>query len=410
MQRIVIVGAGHAGVQAAASLRDQGFSGAIELVSAENALPYHRPPLSKRFAEGLTDAAIALRPAAFYSAQDISLRRATVVEEIDASEQRLRLSTGEQLAYDQLILATGSRNRRLAVPGEELSGIVSIRNLGDAYRLATSVVIGTRAFVVGAGYLGLEVAAALAKRGVKVTVAASRPLPLGRSVSPDTASVLAAALRDMGIETIVGAGISGFEGNGRRISGVRFADRGLYETDLVVIGIGAVPNVELAQHAGVEVDDGVLVDAALATSAASISAIGDCARIRGIARLESVANATFQARCIAARLCGRPAPAAETPWFWSDIGDLKLKMVGLRQPDDVVRTLTADGGHVALCFRNGELAAVETINANRIHVAARRILDAGVQLGVDAVCAPDFDMIALAKSLAARPIEASRAA
>lgn len=410
MERIVIVGAGHAGVQVAASLRDAGFGGGIDLVSAESALPYHRPPLSKRFAEGLTDEAIALRPAAFYAAQDIKLRQGTRVEEIDAKGQRLKLSTGEHLAYDQLILATGARNRRLAVPGEELNGIVSIRDLGDAYRLATSVVIGTRAFIVGAGYLGLEVAAALAKHGVKVTIAASRPLPLGRSVSADTASVLAAALRDMGIETIVGAGISGFEGNGRRISGVRFADGSLCETDLVVIGIGAVPNVELAQHAGVEVDDGIVVDAVLATSGANISAIGDCARVRGGARLESVANATFQARCIAARLCGRSAPAAETPWFWSDIGDLKLKTVGLKQPDDVVRTLTIDGGHVALCFRNGELAAVETINANRIHVAARRILDAGVQLGMDAACAPDFDMVAHAKVLAARAIEGSRAA
>lgn len=410
MKRIVIVGAGHAGVQAAASLRDAGFGGAIELVSAESALPYHRPPLSKRFAEGLSDEAIALRPTAFYAAQDIRLRRGMAVEEIDAGRQRLKLVTGEHLGYDQLILATGSRNRRLAVPGEELNGIVSIRDLGDAYRLATSVVIGTRAFIVGAGYLGLEVAAALAKRGVKVTIAASRPLPLGRSVSPETTSVLAAALRDMGIKTIVGAVISGFESNGRRISRVRFADGSRCEADLVVIGIGAVPNVELAQHAGLEIDDGIVVDAALATSAANISAIGDCARVRGNARIESVANATLQARCIAARLCGRPAAAAETPWFWSDIGDLKLKMVGLRQPDDVVRTLTIDGGHVALCFRNGELAAVETINANRIHVAARRILDAGVQLGMDIACAPDFDMVARAKTLATRPTEASRAA
>lgn len=410
MERIVIVGAGHAGVQAAASLRDEGFAGAVELVSGESALPYHRPPLSKRFAEGLTDEAIALRPAAFYAAQDIKLRRGAAVEEIDAGEQRLTLSTGEQLAYDQLILATGSRNRRLAVPGEELDGIVSIRDLGDAYRLASSVVIGTRAFIVGAGYLGLEVAAVLARRGVKVTVAASRPLPLGRSVSEETAKVLAAALREMGIETIVGAGISGFEGNGRRVTGVRLGDGSLHETELAVIGIGAVPNVELAEHAGIEVDDGILVDETLATSAANISAIGDCARVRGCARLESVANATFQARRIAARLCGKPDLTPETPWFWSDIGELKLKMVGVRQTDDVVRTLTIDGGHVALCFRDGQLAAAETINANRVHVAARRILDAGVPLGMDMAGAPGFDMVVHAKALATRSAEASRAA
>jgi len=409
MERIVIVGAGHAGVQAAASLRDEGFGGDIELVSAESALPYHRPPLSKRFADGLADEAIALRPATFYAAQDIRLRRGTAVEEIDSRMQRLALSSGEQLAYDQLILATGSRNRRLAVPGEELKGIVSIRDLGDADRLASSVVIGTRAFVVGAGYLGLEVAAVLARRGVKVTVAASRPLPLGRSVSPETAKMLAAALRDMGIETIVGADIAGFEGD-TCLSGVRLGDGSLSEAELVVIGIGALPNVELADHAGLEVDDGILVDEALATSAANISAIGDCARLRGCSRLESVANATLQARRIAARLRGKPDLTPETPWFWSDIGELKLKMVGVRQPDDVVQTLTVDGGHVALCFRDGQLAAVETINANRIHVAARRILDAGVPLGMDLANAPGFDIVAHAKALAARASEVSHAA
>jgi 3-phenylpropionate/trans-cinnamate dioxygenase ferredoxin reductase subunit len=410
MERIVIVGAGHAGVQAAASLRDEGFAGAVELVSGESALPYHRPPLSKRFAEGLTDEAIALRPAAFYAAQDIKLLQGVQVDKIDVAGQRLKLGSGEQLAYDQLVLATGSRNRRLAVPGEELDGIVSIRDLGDAYRLASSVVIGARAFIVGAGYLGLEVAAVLARRGVKVTVAASRPLPLGRSVSPETATVLAAALQETGIETIIGAGISGFEGNGRRATGVRLGDGSLREMELAVIGIGAVPNVELAQRAGLEVDDGIVVDETLAASEANISAIGDCARLRGSARLESVANATFQARRIAARLCGKPDLTPETPWFWSDIGELKLKMVGVRQTDDVVRTLTVDGGHVALCFRDGQLAAVETINANRVHVAARRILDTGVPLRMDVAGAPGFDMVAHAKALASRQAEASRAA
>ncbi|GAA2825655.1 3-phenylpropionate/trans-cinnamate dioxygenase ferredoxin reductase subunit [Aminobacter aminovorans] len=409
-KRIVIVGAGHAGVQAAASLRDEGFGGEIELISAESALPYHRPPLSKRFAEGLTDEAIALRPAAFYAAQDIRLRRGKAVEEIDVRGQRLKLGSGKRLAYDHLILATGSRNRSLAVPGEELDGIVSIRDLGDAYRLASSIVIGTRAFIVGAGYLGLEVAAALARHGVKVTIAAARPLPLGRSVSPETARMVVAGLRDMGIETIVGTGIAGFEGNGRRVTGVRLGDGSLRETELAVVGIGAVPDVGLAKYAGLDVDNGILVDEALATSAANISAIGDCARIRGCSRLESVASATFQARCIAARLCGRPAPAAETPWFWSDIGDLRLKMAGLKQPDDAVRTLAVDGGHVALCFRNGQLAAVETINANRIHVAARRILDAGIPLEMDAACAPDFDMVVHARALAARSSAAPCAA
>jgi 3-phenylpropionate/trans-cinnamate dioxygenase ferredoxin reductase subunit len=229
-------------------------------------------------------------------------------------------------------------------------------------------------------------------------------------VSPETATVLAAALQETGIETIIGAGISGFEGNGRRATGVRLGDGSLREMELAVIGIGAVPNVELAQRAGLEVDDGIVVDETLAASEANISAIGDCARLRGSARLESVANATFQARRIAARLCGKPDLTPETPWFWSDIGELKLKMVGVRQTDDVVRTLTVDGGHVALCFRDGQLAAVETINANRVHVAARRILDTGVPLRMDVAGAPGFDMVAHAKALASRQAEASRAA
>lgn len=401
---IAIVGAGHAGVQAAASLREGGYSGHIELVSAEHHLPYHRPPLSKRFGQPLDDASIALRPASFYEAQHISLQRGTTAAGIDVADQRLHLSNGRRLAYDHLILATGARNRRLDVAGEELAGIVSVRNLADAQRLREMAGTGGKAVVIGAGYLGLEAAAALRGAGVPVRVVARRSLPLAHAVTSDTARCLAGFLKGLGIEVSGRAAVAGFEGQAGAIRRVRFEDGTVEEADLVVIGIGAAPNLELAASAGLDTAEGILVDRDLLTPQPSISAIGDCAEPRcpagPVRRLESVHNATSQARRVAARLTGRGMPPPETPWFWSDIGDLRLRIAGLAAEGDAALTIrTAGPGLAVLCFRNGLLVAAETINENGIHVAARKILDSGASLTIDEAGCAGFDITRYAMKL-----------
>lgn len=404
---IAIVGAGHAGVQAAASLRDEGFDGRIELISAEHHLPYHRPPLSKRFAAGLDENDIALRPASFYGHRDISLRRGVTVEEIDPANQRLSLSVGQPLAYDHLIIATGACNNRLGVRGETLAGVVSVRSFEDARNLAHLAKGAKRAVVIGAGFLSIETAVVLSQMGLSIRIAASRPLPLSRAVTLNTAFNVTRALEDTGIEIGYGAAATHFEGRKGQLRRVHFNDGTSEEADLVVIGIGATANTKLARASGLEVGSGILVDSSLRTSVSNVSAIGDCAEIHTAAgrlrRLESVHNATTQARKLAAHMTGRSAPKHETPWFWSDIGTTHLRMVGLFTNDDtILASRTQDGGRVVLCFRNGIFVAAETINANRAHLAARKILDGQTQLSLDEAGHQDFDIVAHATRMAGR--------
>jgi len=394
---IVIVGAGHAGVQAAASLREQGHRGRIELVSADNHLPYQRPPLSKRFTEPLEASTIALRPASFYEGSDIVLRLGCVVEGIDVTAQRLRGSGGRHIAYDHLILATGSRNRRLAVEGDDLDGVVSIRSLADAQRLRRDMATARRSVVIGAGYLGLEIAAALSKAGLSVRIIANRSLPLGRSATCDTAHHVARFLRARGIDIANRGAVAGFEGRAGRLSAVRFVDGSVEQADLAVVGIGATPDTDLAATAGLRVEDGILVDDRLSTSNATISAIGDCARPRNSSRIESVHSAVFQARRLASLLTGGHQPAPETPWFWSDIGDLKLRMAGLAEAGDtVLASHAANNGRVVLCFRDGVFVAAETINDNKTHIAARKILDGAMVLSIAEAGRDGFDLAGFA--------------
>lgn len=398
---IAIVGAGHAGVQAAASLREEGFNGRIELIGAEHHLPYHRPPLSKRFSDDLDENVIALRPASFYESRQISLSRGTAVESIDTSNQRLRVSTGRTIAYDHLVLATGASNRRLGVDGESLAGVVSVRQMSDARKLAGAAAGAKHAVVVGAGFLGVETAASLFKLGLCVHIAASRPLPLGRSVTLNTAFKVAATLEEKGIKISNEAAVACFEGVKGRVRRVHYSDGSSEEADVVVVGIGADPNTDLARAAGLEVSGGILVDADLQTSTSNVSAIGDCVQVRNssgrVRRLESVHNANIQARRLAARLTGGNAPRPETPWFWSDIGELQLRMVGLSMSEDtILSSRTQDGGWAMLCFRDGILVAAETINANKTHIAARKMLDSQVALSIEEAGRPGFDIAACA--------------
>lgn len=385
MNAIVIVGAGHAGVQAAASLRDEGYDGAITLLSAEPDFPYQRPPLSKAFLKGQTDlAGLPLKAERFFDEHHIDVALGVAATSIDRAARRVDLSTGASAPYDHLILATGARARALRAPGLDLAGVHVLRTIPDAARLKAELSHARRLVVVGAGFIGLEVAATACALGVNVTIVEIADRPMGRAVSPATSAFFEAAHRGFGAHFRFGAGVAALHGEGR-VAEVELSDGARLEADLVLLGVGVVAEDALALAAGLACADGVLVDATLLTSDPHISAIGDCARFvyeGAPTRLESVQNAADQAKCVASRLRGKPQPYASLPWFWSDQGDLKLQIAGLSRGIDrwVARGGFDQRALTVFGFAGEKLKAVETINRGADHMAARRLLAAHTPL------------------------------
>ncbi len=400
---VVIVGAGHAGVQTAASLREHGYDGAIVLLSDEAALPYQRPPLSKAFLKGEIDlAGLPLRADAFYREQRIDLRLGAKAARIDRAGAHVELADGSSVAYGQLILATGARQRRLDVPGVDLPGVHGLRTLADATALRDRIAPGVRVVVIGAGFIGLEVAATAARLGAETAIV-EIARPMGRAVSPVVSDFYAEAHRAFGERLFLGVGVRAIRGT-ERAEAVELADGEVLKADLVLVGVGVVAEDRLAREAGLACDNGIVVDAELRTSDPAISAIGDCAHFPhaglGFAtRLESIENAVDQAKCVAARIAGKPAPYDELAWFWSDQGDLKLMIAGLSHGVDqwVVRGDVEARAFSAFGFRGGKLAAVELVNRAGDHAAAKRILGAGKTLTPEEAADPAFDLRALAK-------------
>jgi 3-phenylpropionate/trans-cinnamate dioxygenase ferredoxin reductase subunit len=403
---ILVVGAGQAGFQAAASLREAGFAGPLTLIGEEAQPPYQRPPLSKAYLAGKTDArGLLLRPESFFAEHAITHRRARATR-IDRGTSRVRLEDGASLAYDHLILATGTRNRALPVPGAELSGVHGLRSLDEADALKGALERARTIVVVGAGFIGLEFAAVCAARGLSVTVIEAAPRVMARAVARETSAAFRAFHEAVGVTIRFGAGVSAIEGADGRVASVTLADGENLPADLVLVGIGVVPNQELAAEAGLPVRDGIEVDPFLATIDPAISAIGDCARFptrfaAGLpggdrVRIESVQNAVDQGRCLAARLTGRPAAYDAVPWFWSDQGPRKLQIAGLGGPDDASVLRRAGGGFSVFRFRDGRLSAVESVDRPADHMAARRIIAAGRSLTPEQAADPAFDLKALA--------------
>ncbi|MET0258274.1 MAG: FAD-dependent oxidoreductase [Methylobacterium sp.] len=403
---VVIVGAGQAGFQTAASLREAGFSDPITLVGDEEVLPYQRPPLSKAYLAGKTDAGgLLLRPASYLTEHRIGHRRASAVA-IEREARRLALDDGTDLAYDHLVLATGSRNRVLPVPGADLAGVYQLRSLDDADALRGAIEIAESVAVIGAGFIGLEFAAVCAARGIAVTVIEAADRPMARAVSAETGDAFRMAHEAMGVAFRFRAGVTAIEGPSGRAAAVVTADGARIPADLVLVGIGVVPNQELAERAGLPVHDGIETDAVLSTSDPAISAIGDCARFptrfaagmsRGDrVRIESVQNAVDQGRCLAARLTGRPVAYDAVPWFWSDQGPYKLQIAGLSEPGDGSVVRGDNGTFSVFRFRAGRLRAVESSNRGADHMAARRILTLGRDLTPAQAADPAFDLKALA--------------
>ncbi|MER9303604.1 FAD-dependent oxidoreductase [Mesorhizobium sp. M0293] len=381
---VVIVGAGHAGVQAAASLREDGYDGPVILVGDENELPYHKPPLSKTFIKDAEAKPQPLRGEAFYTGNAIDYRPGVRIDRIDATRRSLDIAGGGTLAFDHLILATGSRPRVLPLPGSDLSGVLSLRSLADARLIRELSAQSGEVVILGGGFIGLEIAATLRAAGRTVTVVEAVDRLLGRAVAPVVASHVRQRLEATGVRILTGTSIARLEGENGHVAAAITSSGERLPARMVIVGIGAVPNVELAQQAGLSIANGIRVDHQMRTSAPEILAIGDAASYRhwftgGDVRLESVQNATDQARLAARTITGHADAYSAVPWFWSDIGDMKLQMVGLTAGGDshVVLGDLPDNKFSIYHYAGDRLLGIESVNRPGDHMLGRKMLGAG---------------------------------
>jgi 3-phenylpropionate/trans-cinnamate dioxygenase ferredoxin reductase subunit len=384
-KHVTIIGAGQAAAQLVAALHSERFDGEIRLIGDEPHLPYQRPPLSKAFLKGEVGIeTVTLRPAEFYAQHRTELITGLAATAIDRNAQTVTLADGRRFDYEALVIATGTRARQLPVPGAKLAGILTLRTIEDALTLQAGLKPGRRIVIIGGGYIGLEVAASARKLGASVTVIEALDRLMARVASPEMSAYFLEVHRNNGVDVRLSTAVEGFRGSGR--SGVEavLARGGAVEADLVLVGIGAVPNVELAQQAGLAVDNGILVDAQMRTSDPAILAIGDCCNhpsrfTGGRLRLESVQGAIDQANTAAKTLTGVETAYDKVPWFWSDQYDEKLQIAGLPQPGDetIVRRHDDPRPFAVFHLRAGRLTAVEAVNAARDYMTGRRIMEAG---------------------------------
>jgi len=383
-QTFVIIGAGHAGGQAAATLRTKGFAGRIVIVGDEEYLPYERPPLSKAVLSGdLEVMRTFLKRETWYDDKNVELRLQTLVTKIDTANKSLTLSDGETLAYDKLLIATGTRVRKLDLPGAELDNIFYLRAISDTLAIREQVRDGAKMVIVGGGYIGLEVAAVGAKLGCEVTVLEGLDRVMNRVVSPEVSEFYTEEHEKAGVKILTGVGVTGYEGANGKVTHVVTADGAKHEADLVVVGVGVIPNFELAEEAGIACDNGIVVDEFARTSDSDIFAAGDVTNhpnslLDRRLRLESVQNAVDQAKTAANSMLGELKEYAEIPWFWSDQYDLKMQIVGLSEPDDdvVVRGNIADRKFSICYLRDGVFVALNAINAPKDFMAAKKLVAA----------------------------------
>lgn len=382
-KRIVIAGAGHAAGQAIASLRHEKFDGEIVLIGDEPYLPYQRPPLSKKFLAGEMPAErLYLKPASFYEDPKITLRLDTRVAAIDTAGKTLSIDGGDDLAYDKLILALGSRARRLRVDGADLRHVHYLRTITDVEAIRAELDVGRRLVVVGGGYIGLEVAAVARTLGLDVTVVEMADRVMSRVVSAEISDFYQIEHTNHGVKLKLSSTVKALQGK-KRVRQVVLDDGEEIPADFVVIGTGIVPNTEIALEAGLRVGNGIVVDDHCRTSDPHIYAIGDCTSHpneiygRNI-RLESVHNALEQAKTAANNICGKETRYAEVPWFWSDQYDLKLQIAGLSEgyDDIVVRGNPAERSFACLYLEQGRLIAVDAVNAPKDFMQSKPLITA----------------------------------
>jgi 3-phenylpropionate/trans-cinnamate dioxygenase ferredoxin reductase subunit len=385
-ERFVIIGAGQAAAQAIATLRAEGFAGALTLVGDEPFIPYQRPPLSKTYLMGTFERErLFLKPEHFYAESNCELMLGVHAASIDRKDKTVALSNGRSLAYGKLLIATGARVRQMACPGTDLAGVHYLRSIADVDALRAVFVKGKRLAIVGGGYIGLEVAAVARKSGLEVTVFEFLDRLMARAVSQPVSAFYETTHRAAGVEILLKHGVEAFEG-ATRLEAVH-ANGTSYPADIALVGIGIVPNVEIAKDSGLACDDGIVVGTdCSSTDDANVFAAGDCTRHIGREgvpiRLECVQNAIDQAKHAALAMVGKPKPYREVPWFWSDQYDLKLQIAGLARPNDelVLRGQPESRKFAVFHLRDGAVSAVEAINAAPEYLVGRKLIGEGAKV------------------------------
>lgn len=402
-EHLVVVGGGQAAAQAVQSSRQLGFEGAITLIGDEPCLPYQRPPLSKKYLAGeMPRERLQLKPEKFYASREVELLLGVSAEELDCSTRTLRLGDGRRMTYDRLILATGSRARRLDADGSALAGIHYIRTVRDIDALAPGFVAGRRLVVVGAGYIGLEAAAVAIKQGLEVTVLEAQSRILSRVVCPETAAFFERYHERAGVAIRCSVAVRRFGGQ-TRVDSVETSTGQAFACDLVIVGVGAAPNIGLAEAAGLECDNGIAVDACAMTADPRVAAAGDCTSqphpfVGRRVRLESVHNAVEQGKAAAESLLASPRPFSDIPWFWSDQYDLKLQIAGYgaNYDETVVRGDTRNPGFSVFYLAAGRPVAVDAVNNPRDFMVGKKLLAARKPVPAEALADPATDLARLA--------------
>ncbi len=400
--RVVIIGASHASAQLCVSLRRDGWDGEILLIGDEPSLPYQRPPLSKAYLAGTTSLEdLLIRKPAFYEQERVTFRQARVTG-ISREAETVTLDDGDTVGYDKLVLCVGARPRPLDVPGIDLGGVHYLRAAADIEAIRGSLPAARRAVIIGAGYIGLEAAASLRKLGLEVVVIEAADRVLQRVTAPEVSAFYERVHREEGVDLRLGVGVEAIEGDDR-VSGVRLSGGDVIAADLVIVGVGVVPNVELAAAAGLPVENGIVIDDHGRTEDPTIFAAGDCAnhfdaRSGGRVRLECVANAVEHAKSVAGAICGKERPIAALPWFWSDQYDLKLQIAGLSTGyDDVVLRGDPAAGRAFACFyfADGRLVAADCVNKAQEFMFSKRAIVEGLSPDRALLADPEAPLAAL---------------
>ncbi len=380
-KKCVIIGASHAAAQLVPSLRQEGWEGEILIIGDEPHLPYQRPPLSKAFLSGEKSIEnLPIRPASFYAKHDAEIMHGSVTG-IDKDKKTLQLQGGQCISYDQLAICTGSRVRTIGLPGSTLPGVHYLRNIQDVENIKRDVQEGKSAVIIGGGYIGLETAASLRKQGMHVTVLEMAERILQRVTAPTLSEFYARIHAEEGVAIHTGINVEGIAGEDR-VEKVTCADGQVFPADLVIVGVGVLPNVELGESAGLNINNGIVVDEYSRTNCPNIVAAGDCTShfnkiYQRELRLESVPNASEQAKSAAASICGNRREYKSLPWFWSDQYDLKLQIAGLSQGYDsvVIRgNQTTGRSFAAFYFQGSQLIAADCVNRPQEFMLSKRII------------------------------------
>ena len=397
MSGMVIIGAGHAAGQAAASLRQEKYEGPITIIGDEPHVPYQRPPLSKQYLSGEQAIdRVYLRPQKFYDDKDVTLKLGVTATAIDRQAKTVQLDNGESIDYDKLIISTGSRPRKLNIEGSDLAGIHYLRTIADVDAIRAEMQAGKNLVIVGGGYIGLEVASVGIDQGLNVHVLEMESRILQRVTTPQMSSYYHNLHEGRGVHIHTDTGVTGFTGTGS-VEKVLCGDAGEFDADLVIVGIGIIPNIELAEAAGLTCDNGIVVDDHCRTSDPDIYAAGDCTNhpnplLHRRLRLESVPNAMEQARVCAANMLGGDKIYSAMPWFWSDQYELKLQMVGFSADGDtqVVRGSMADNQFAVFYLNDGKVVAADTVNSPKEFMVCKQLI--GKAVDAEKLADESFDL------------------